>query len=387
MMATPDTFAAADLPPAVPATAAGWRDQRRGDRFAAAEIREQQRDAKERRRLARLDDTETRRAARLASRRTARDAKLTAISGWVSEHSIDLMFIPVVVVPGWLGWDAMSSFGRALYAGPGGTLPLLSETAMWIFDFAVIRARRKDATAVVWPLYAGMVVAALICAALNFFHGLTGPIPGRVPPGVAAGLVYALISISGIVFHQIAALGGRKRKAANKPANKRVVGHVVGRPAAPLAGSAVGRLVGRLVGQGDAGELAGQLDRAVADRDRLAKENAALRRQLANPKGGNPDSNDGDHDDSDDETEMPARRGGTQAKMRTYWDERIAAGKIPNGSALNVEAGKLANYSLGKKYADQWRKELSPEFIERASRDQQEASAREESTSTDQAAT
>src|SRR6185437_8491381 len=106
-------------------------------------------DAAERRRQQRLDDAEARRQGRRAERREARAQTLSALGEWVSEHFIDLMFAPVIAVPAWLGWDAMAGFGHALYGGPGRTLPVLSETAMWIFDFAIVRARKRNPNAAV----------------------------------------------------------------------------------------------------------------------------------------------------------------------------------------------------------------------------------------------
>jgi hypothetical protein len=321
-----------------PATAADRRRQeRRQDRLAAAQI-ERERDAArlearqielgaaEGRRLRRAEE----RTAAAEARRAARAGTLSALGAWMSEHSIDLMFAPVIGVPAWLGWDAMSNFGQALYGGPGSSLPVLSETAMWIFEFAIVRARRQDPHTAVWPLYVGMVAFALICASLNFMHGLTGPIPGDIPPGPEAGIVYALISVSGIIAHQIVALGGRKRKGATEGATN------------PLA-----------AGTGGPAIIA-ERDRAVADRERLARENATLRQRLAEALRRDSDADD---DDRDDDAEMPARRGAVRAEMRAHWENEIAAGKIPNGAELNRAAGKSANYSLGKRYASEWRSE------------------------------
>lgn len=57
-------------------------------------------------------------------------------------------------------------------------------------------------------------------------------------------------------------------------------------------------------------------------------------------------------------------RGHAQEAMRAHWDERIAAGVIPSGADLNRTADKDPKYSLGKKYAKQWRESLPDEFVE-----------------------
>lgn len=61
-----------------------------------------------------------------------------------------------------------------------------------------------------------------------------------------------------------------------------------------------------------------------------------------------------------------APRGETQATMRAHWDTVIADGRIPSGADLNRAASKDPKYSLGKKYARQWRQELPEAFVEAA---------------------
>jgi hypothetical protein len=45
--------------------------------------------------------------------------------------------------------------------------------------------------------------------------------------------------------------------------------------------------------------------------------------------------------------------------MRDYWDTEVAQGRIPNGAKLNRAAGKDSGYSLGKRYAQEWRQEIN----------------------------
>ncbi len=51
------------------------------------------------------------------------------------------------------------------------------------------------------------------------------------------------------------------------------------------------------------------------------------------------------------------------AKMREEWDRQVAAGYLASGADLNEAAGKERGYSLGKKYAKEWRVKLPPAFI------------------------
>jgi hypothetical protein len=44
--------------------------------------------------------------------------------------------------------------------------------------------------------------------------------------------------------------------------------------------------------------------------------------------------------------------------MREHWDSEITQGRIPNGAELNRAADKEPDYSLGKRYAAEWREEL-----------------------------
>jgi hypothetical protein len=52
------------------------------------------------------------------------------------------------------------------------------------------------------------------------------------------------------------------------------------------------------------------------------------------------------------------KRGMFREQMRDFWDSEIAYGRIPSGADLNRAAGRDPGYSLGKKYAQQWRAEL-----------------------------
>lgn len=154
-------------------------EQARKDREAAAKLRQKQRD-------------------------TARDRRAKAreaLTGWLRSHTMDLLFVPVIVVPAVLAWTAMAEYGREVFGPVGTLLPLFSEGAMWTFAFAVPmaqRARRRTG----W-LHLGTWVFAAVAAVLNYVHGST----------VAHGVVMALVSVGGVVVHQLVTAAPGKPRA------------------------------------------------------------------------------------------------------------------------------------------------------------------------------
>ncbi|RDI20330.1 hypothetical protein [Lentzea flaviverrucosa] len=173
-----------------------WAETRRADRVAAAEqARENQRMVFEQRRADKAADAQLRREA-ADKARADRAATLDKVTGWTRAHVLDLMFLPVILVPAVLAWKAMADYGHTIFGGPGVLLPLFSEGAMWVFAFAVaIAARANRPTG--W-LKAGTWVFAAVAAALNFTHGLDVE-----NGGVGHGVVMALVSVGGVVVHQL----------------------------------------------------------------------------------------------------------------------------------------------------------------------------------------
>lgn len=192
---------------------AARRAERRADLEAAALVR---RDAER--------DREERRAKRAGERREACEKLGSSLSRWIAGHVTDLLFIPVISVPGMLAWTAMADYGQALYGTPGRALPAFSEGAMWAFDAAVEIIRHRDdrrreenpdaERTPVWHLQTGIAVFAGFGAALNFSHGLAGG-------SVITGVVMALISVAGVTARQIVTMtGGPRRTRAEKDAAK-----------------------------------------------------------------------------------------------------------------------------------------------------------------------
>lgn len=208
----------ADYLTAVP-PAPSWHEQVRQERLDRARIDIERETARSRDRVAALDAAEARRAARARAQREERAASRAAMSGWVSAHVLDLIFVPVIVVPGILSWSAMSLYGMSLYGGVGALLPLFSEFSMWAFAAAVTLTRRKDAQrretdpaagpSHVWHLQLGIAVFAAFGGVLNFAHGLTA----GDHRGAVTGAVMAAISVAGVLAHQIIKAVRRRTRA------------------------------------------------------------------------------------------------------------------------------------------------------------------------------
>ena len=197
-------------------TRRSWREEIRQDRLISAQI-DRDREAAhtqawitERRALSQLrqEKQRARSAARLQARER-RAARRAAGLAWVHAHVLDLLFVPVIVVPTVLAWTAMAAYGHELYGALGLVLPAFSEGAMWAFAIATTWTIRHYPGRPVWHLRVGTWMFAAAGAVLNFTHGLTGP--GL--HGVGAGVVMALVSVAGVVAHQFITAGPRRSRA------------------------------------------------------------------------------------------------------------------------------------------------------------------------------
>ena len=83
---------------------------------------------------------------------------------------------------------------------------------MWAFAGATTITRHRHPDRPLWHLRAGTVVFAGEGAALNFIHGFT-PFAGAVR-GIGAGIVMALVSVAGVVAHQLITAGPQRSRAA-----------------------------------------------------------------------------------------------------------------------------------------------------------------------------
>jgi hypothetical protein len=197
-----------------------WREEMRQDRLISAQIDREREAARLQARIAeRQARVQARREedlARSAARRQAREQRAARRAdrvAWVRGHVLDLLFVPVIVVPAVLAWTAMGSYGYQLYGPPGLLLPAFSEGAMWAFAIATTLTVRRHPDRPVWHLRLGTWVFAAVGAALNFTHGVTA-LPGpHALNGVGVGLVMALVSVAGVVAHQLITAGPRRSRA------------------------------------------------------------------------------------------------------------------------------------------------------------------------------
>jgi len=201
-------------------TRRSWREEIRQDRLISAQIDRDREAARtqawitERRALTQL--WQERKRARSAARLQARDrraARRTARLAWVHAHVLDLLFVPVIVVPAVLAWTAMAACGSELYGPVGLMLPAFSEGAMWAFAIATTWTTRHYPDRPTWHLRLGTGVFAAVAAVLNFAHGMTAPPVGPGPHGVGVGVVMALVSVAGVIAHQFITAGPRRSRA------------------------------------------------------------------------------------------------------------------------------------------------------------------------------
>lgn len=201
-----------------------WAQRRREDQAAAAERARRDADAAteralhaeavraeiaERRRTEQTARDQAARAARVeqsrrvrAERRKRAAARRAAVGVWAARHRVDLLVYPLAVASAVMAVPAMASYGVALYGGPtGAVLPVLSELGMWAFALAVQSRRRTHPGAPLWALQVGVWAFAAVAAGLNLAHGLD--------QGVSTGLVMGVVSVAGVVAHQLVTAGAR----------------------------------------------------------------------------------------------------------------------------------------------------------------------------------
>ncbi|MEU9688122.1 DUF2637 domain-containing protein [Amycolatopsis japonica] len=185
-------------------------EQRRADKAAErAEEREDRRLEFEQRRAAEVAKQEAREAKR-AKRKAGRVRFVKTLFAASRKHALDLLFVPVILVPAILAWSAMAEYGKQIFGAVGVLLPLFSEAAMWAFAAAVtIGVRRSEPTG--W-LKAGVWVFAAVAAGLNFLHGFS------TGHHWDTGVVMAVVSIGGVVVHQL--ITARPSAARAKPATE-----------------------------------------------------------------------------------------------------------------------------------------------------------------------
>ena len=142
-----------------------WREEMRQDRLTSAQIDREREAARTQARIAeRQARVQIRREEDLAraGAREQRVARRADGVAWVRGHTLDLLFVPVIVVPAVLAWTAMGAYGYQLYGPPGLLLPAFSEGAMWAFAAATTLTPATEITAYTRPVTGPRGPAAVV---------------------------------------------------------------------------------------------------------------------------------------------------------------------------------------------------------------------------------
>ncbi|WP_143510639.1 hypothetical protein [Pseudonocardia sp. Ae717_Ps2] len=213
-----------DLPAGATDRWAQHARERRADRVLDAQLTQDAAAAAQQRRIV-ADDarTERRRNARMAAsqfsaeqrraRGEARRAALARVAGWVDAHVIELLIYPIAVLSFALAAPAMAAYGARIFGAGGFLLAGITELGMWAFAMAVVTARRRYPERPVAGLQAGVVVFSLGAAGMNLLHGLH-----KAGGGWETGAVMAVVSVAGIVAHQLTLAGAPRSRAERRSA-------------------------------------------------------------------------------------------------------------------------------------------------------------------------
>ncbi|CUU61132.1 hypothetical protein Ga0074812_15722 [Parafrankia irregularis] len=183
---------------------AATREQRRADRAATREqdradlaaAREQDRADLAARDARKREDRADRDAAR-AIRQAAAEKRKAQRATWRSDHAVELLIYPLAAVSAVMAIPAMAIYGYHLYGNAtGAVLPALSELGVWAFAMAITTSRRRYPARPTLMLTAGVVIFGAVAFGLNFAHG--------AQRSIVTGAVMAVVSISGVVAHQLA---------------------------------------------------------------------------------------------------------------------------------------------------------------------------------------
>jgi len=186
-----------------------WAEDRRADRASAREQARLDAAARHAMRLEELQVMAGLDQADRDKRDARREQRVKAAGGWASGHVIELLIYPLAGVSALMAVPAMASYGRALYGDVTGyALPLISELGQWVFAMAVTLSRARRPERPVGMLTLGVAVFGAIAFGLNFAHGLSGPHGGLV-----RALVMAVVSVAGLVAHQLVTAAPRRARA------------------------------------------------------------------------------------------------------------------------------------------------------------------------------
>lgn len=191
-------------------------EQRRLDTLAAAEVAAiKQRAAREARRDD-VDFTDRRRRDQRKEQQREQDTKrarrakqLKNLREWAGTHMVDLMIYPLALVSAVMAIPAMAHYGQRVYnSSTGAVLPAITELGMWAFAFAVEYHRHKHPERPVWALQVGVLVFTAVGGSLNYLDGAMAE-----GGSVGNGIVMAVVSIAGVVAHQLLKASPRRSRA------------------------------------------------------------------------------------------------------------------------------------------------------------------------------
>ncbi|MFE5506673.1 hypothetical protein ACFQ73_29200 [Amycolatopsis japonica] len=151
-------------------------------------------------------------------RRADRKAKWGKITAFAKAHVVDGLIYGIALVSFAMAAPAMSGYGEDVYRSPlGGFLPLITELGMWAFAIAVLVSRVKAPDRPVWGFQAGVWVFGTLAFLTNAVHGWSR--------GFDAALIMGVVSVAGVVAHQLAIATpprSKAQRAADKLAAARV---------------------------------------------------------------------------------------------------------------------------------------------------------------------
>ncbi|MGW4829762.1 hypothetical protein ACWEOG_19420 [Amycolatopsis japonica] len=197
-------------------------EQAREDKRVKAELAREAKKLEFDQRLAltrvQLEETRKDKADDRADREEKRGRRVKAVKdlwSWCAAHVVDLLIYPlmlvsaVLTIPGVAHWG-----GEHLGSEVGLLLPLLSEWGMVAFSVAVHVQRVRHPDRPVWALQLGVLVFSGYGLVISVIRGIT--MPGG---NVGIGLVMGLVSVAGVIAHQIVTAAPR-RSATEKAARR-----------------------------------------------------------------------------------------------------------------------------------------------------------------------
>lgn len=167
------------------------REQRRTDQWAAAQIRQAERDAAARRRQETRANSDT----RAQQRRDQRRLRKAVWFRHLPDRGMSALWATMIVLPISLAWQAQAQFALFILHIPAPFnhgFPASIELAAWLCAFEALLRRRRGETAGLMPTY--MWSLAGVAATINAAHGLE-------EGGVPAALALAATSMLGIILH------------------------------------------------------------------------------------------------------------------------------------------------------------------------------------------